>query len=175
MLSNSARAADYPTKTVHFVIGFSAGGGTDIAARILAQRLSENLKQTFIVENRTGASGTIGAEYVAKSPPDGYTVFIGSPTTHSVVPQLMPKPPYHPLRDFAGVSELVYSPMLVVVHPSVPVKNVKELIALAKSHPGALTFGRAAWAQRRTWQENSSRWRPASKCSTSRTKARRRR
>ena len=141
VLASGARAADYPTKTVRFVIGFSAGGGTDIAARILAQRLTENLKQTFIVENRTGASGTIGADYVAKSPPDGYTIFIGSPTTHAVVPQLMPKPPYHPLRDFAGVSELVYSPMLLVVHPSVPVKNVKELIALAKARSGDLTYG----------------------------------
>lgn len=140
-LPDGARAADYPTKTVRFIVGFSAGGGTDIAARILAQRLTENLKQTFIVENRTGASGTIGADYVAKSPPDGYTIFIGSPTTHSVVPQLLAKPPYHPLRDFAGVSELVYSPMLVVVHPSLPVRNIKELIALAKARPGDLTYG----------------------------------
>jgi tripartite-type tricarboxylate transporter receptor subunit TctC len=141
VLSNGAFAADYPTKTVRFVIGFSAGGGTDIAGRILAQRLTENLKQTFIVENRTGASGTIGADHVAKSPPDGYTIFIGSPTTHAVVPQLLAKPPYHPLQDFAGVSELVYSPMLVVVHPSVPVKNIKELVQLAKSRPGDLTYG----------------------------------
>jgi len=134
-------AADYPVKTVRFVIGFSAGGGTDIAGRILAQRLTEDQKQTFIVENRLGASGIIGADFVAKSPPDGYTIFIGSPTTHSVVPQLMPNPPYHPLRDFSGVSELVYSPMLMVVHPSVPVKNVKELIQLAKARPGDLTYG----------------------------------
>jgi tripartite-type tricarboxylate transporter receptor subunit TctC len=141
LLPYDARAADYPTKTVRFVIGFSAGGGTDIAGRILAQRLTEDLKQTFIVENRAGASGTIGADYVAKAPPDGYTLFIGSPTTHSVVPQLLAKPPYHPLRDFAGVSELVYSPMLVVVHPSVPAKNIKELIRLAKSRPGDLTYG----------------------------------
>lgn len=139
--SGFAGAADYPAKTVRFVIGFSAGGGTDIAGRILAQRLTEDLKQNFIVENRLGASGTIGADFVAKSAPDGYTIFIGSPTTHAVVPQLMPKPPYHPLRDFSGVSELVYSPMLVVVHPSVPAKNIKELIALAKKHPGELTYG----------------------------------
>lgn len=136
-----AGAADYPTRTVRVVIGFSAGGGTDIAGRVLAQRLTEDLKQNVIVENRLGASGTIGADYVAKSPPDGYTIFIGSPTTHAVVPQLLAKPPYHPLRDFSGVSELVYSPMLLVVHPSVPAKNVKELIALARSHPGDLTFG----------------------------------
>jgi len=141
LLSNGACAADYPTRLVHFVIGFSAGGGTDIAGRILAQRLTEDLKQTFIVENRTGASGTIGAEYVAKSPPDGYTIFIGSPTTHSVVPQLLAKPPYHPLRDFSGVSELVYSPMLLVVHPSLPVKNVTDLIRLAKARPGDFTYG----------------------------------
>lgn len=141
VLPNGARAADYPTKTVRFVIGFSAGGGTDIAGRILAQRLTENLKQTFVVENRTGASGTIGADHVAKSPPDGYTVFIGSPTTHAVVPQLLAKPPYHPLRDFAGVSELVYSPMLVVVHPSVPAKSIKDLIGLARARPGELTYG----------------------------------
>ena len=141
LLSDGVRAADYPTKTVRFVIGFSAGGGTDIAGRILAQRLTEDLKQTFIVENRLGASGIIGADYVAKSPPDGYTIFIGSPTTHSVVPQLLEKVPYHPLRDFAGVSELVYSPMLAVVHPSVPAKSIRELIRLAKAYPGGLTYG----------------------------------
>lgn len=139
--TGEARAADYPNRIVRIVIGFSAGGGTDIAGRVLAQRLTEDLKQTFIVENRVGASGVIGADFVAKAPPDGYTVFIGSPTTHSVVPQLMPNIPYHPLRDFAGVSELVYSPMLLVVHPSLPVKNVKDLIRLAKAHPGDFTFG----------------------------------
>lgn len=139
--SNAVRAADYPVRTVRFVIGFTAGGSTDIAGRILAQRLTEDLKQTFIVENRLGASGIIGADYVARSPPDGYTIFIGSPTTHAVVPQLLPKPPYHPLRDFSGVSELVYSPMLVVVHPSVPAKSIKDLIQLARARPGDLTYG----------------------------------
>ena len=141
LLANAAWAAEYPVKTVRFVLGFSAGGSTDIAARILAQRLTEDLKQTFIVENRLGASGLIGADHVAKSPPDGYTVFIGSPTTHSVAPQLMLKPPYHPLRDFAGVSELVYTPMLVVVHPSLPVKSIRELIQLARARPDQLTYG----------------------------------
>lgn len=141
LLSAGVHAAEYPTKPVRFVIGFSAGGGTDIAGRILAQQLTENLKQQFIVENRTGASGIIGADHVAKSPPDGYTMFIGSPTTHAVVPQLMAKPPYHPLRDFADVSELVYSPMLIVVHPSLLVKNIRELLQLAKARPGDLTYG----------------------------------
>ena len=141
LLSGPAGAADYPTRTVRFVIGFSAGGGTDIAGRILAQRLTEDLRQNFIVENRLGASGIIGADHVAKSPPDGYAIFIGSPTTHAVVPQLLAKPPYHPLRDFSGVSELVYSPMLVVVHPTVPVKNIKELIQLARTRPGDITYG----------------------------------
>ncbi len=141
LLSSGALAATYPDKTVRIVIGFSAGGGTDIAGRILAQGLTDSLKQQFIVENRTGASGTIGADFVARSAPDGYTLFIGSPTTHSVVPQLLPNPPYHPLRDFAAVSELVYSPMLVVVHPTLPVKNIRDLIRLAKSHPGEFTYG----------------------------------
>jgi len=141
LLASGARAADYPVKTVRFVIGFTAGGSTDIAGRILAQRLTEDLKQSFIVENRLGASGLIGADFVAKSPPDGYTIFIGSPTTHAVVPQLVEKPPYHPLRDFSGVSELVYSPMLVVVHPSVPVTSIKELIRLAQARPGDITYG----------------------------------
>ena len=141
LMTSGAGAAEYPVKTVRFVLGFSAGGSTDIAARILAQRLTEDLKQTFIVENRLGASGLIGADHVAKSPPDGYTVFIGSPTTHSVAPQLMSKPPYHPLRDFAGVSELVYTPMLVVVHPSLPVKSIRELVQLARARPDQLTYG----------------------------------
>ena len=141
LIAGGAGAAEYPVKTVRFVLGFSAGGSTDIAARILAQRLTEDLKQTFLVENRLGASGMICADHVAKSPPDGYTMFIGSPTTHSVAPQLMAKPPYHPLRDFAGVSELVYTPMLVVVHPSLPVKSIKELIQLARARPDQLTYG----------------------------------
>jgi tripartite-type tricarboxylate transporter receptor subunit TctC len=136
-----AFAAEYPTKPVRIVIGFSAGGGTDIAGRILAQALTDNLKQQFIVENRTGASGTIGADFVARSAPDGYTIFMGSQTTHAVAPQLLPKPPYHPVRDFVAVSELVFSPMLVVVHPSLPVKNIKELVQLAKARPGEIIYG----------------------------------
>jgi tripartite-type tricarboxylate transporter receptor subunit TctC len=138
---NAVAATAYPVKPVRVVVGFSAGGGTDIAARILAQRLSENLKQNFFVDNRLGASGTIGADLVAKSPPDGYTLFVGSPTTHSVVPQLLPSVPYHPLRDFVGVSELVYSPMLLVVHPSLPVKTVRDLIRIARAQPDELTYG----------------------------------
>jgi tripartite-type tricarboxylate transporter receptor subunit TctC len=136
-----AWCAEYPSKTVRVVVGFSAGGGTDIAARAMAQQMSEDTRQQVIVDNRLGASGTIGADIVAKSEPDGHTLFAGSQTTHAVVPQMMPKPPYHPLRDFTPISQMVYSPMLVVVHPSMPVKTIGELIRLAKARPGELNFG----------------------------------
>jgi tripartite-type tricarboxylate transporter receptor subunit TctC len=139
-----AFAQTYPTKPVRIVVPFAAGGGVDLTARILAQRLTERAGHTFFVENRTGASGIIGTEYVAKAAPDGYTLLVGSQTTQAVVPAMYGKVGYDALRDFVGVTEIATSPLLIVVHPSLPVRTVKDLVALAKARPGQLSFGAAS-------------------------------
>jgi tripartite-type tricarboxylate transporter receptor subunit TctC len=140
----AAFAQTYPTKPVRIVVPFAAGGGVDLTARILAQRLTERAGHTFFVENRTGASGIIGTEYVAKAAPDGYTLLVGSQTTQAVVPAMYGKVGYDALRDFVGVTEIATSPLLIVVHPSLPVRTVKDLVALAKAQPGQLSFGAAS-------------------------------
>jgi tripartite-type tricarboxylate transporter receptor subunit TctC len=127
-------------KPVRLIVPFAAGGNVDITARQIAPGLSESLGQNFIVDNRVGAGGVIGAELVAKSPPDGYTLMMGSNSTVSVAPALYPKLNYHPVRDFAPVSLVATTPFVLVVHPSVPVKSVKELIALAKTKAGRLSM-----------------------------------
>jgi tripartite-type tricarboxylate transporter receptor subunit TctC len=143
--SAPALAADiYPMKPVRIVVPFAPGGGVDLTARILAQKLTERVGQSFIVDNRTGASGIIGVEYVAKSTPDGYTLLVGSQTTQAVVPAMYGKLNYDTARDFVGVTEIAVSPLLIVIHPSLPVKTVKDLITLAKTRPGQLTFGAAS-------------------------------
>ena len=139
----TAIAQPYPSKPVRIVVPFAPGGGVDVTARILAQRLTERVGQSFVVENRTGASGIIGTEFVARSAPDGYTLLVGSQTTQAVVPALY-KVSYDTARDFAPVTEIARSPLLIVVHPSLPVKSVADLIALAKARPGQLTFGAAS-------------------------------
>ena len=145
LIALPAFAADaYPAKPVRIVVPFAPGGGVDLTARILAQKLTERAGQPFIVENRTGASGIIGTEFVAKAAPDGYTLLVGSQTTQAVVPAMYGKLNYDAARDFVGVTEIAVSPLLIVIHPSLPVKSVKELIALAKSRPGQLSFGAAS-------------------------------
>jgi len=139
----SAAAQSYPSKPVRIVVPFAPGGGVDVTARILAQQLTERTKQSFVVENRTGASGIIGTEFVAKSAPDGYTLLVGSQTTQAVVPAMY-KVSYDTARDFTGVTEIARSPLMIVVHPSLPVKSVADLIRLAKSRPGQLSFGAAS-------------------------------
>lgn len=142
-IAGIAAAQPYPAKPVRIVVPFAAGGGVDVTARILAQGLTERLGQTVFVENRTGASGIIGTEHVAKSAPDGYTLLVGSQTTQAVVPAMY-KTSYDGARDFAPVTVIATSPLLIVVHPSLPVKSVKDLIALARARPGQLTFGAAS-------------------------------
>ena len=136
-------AQTYPAKPVRIVVPFAPGGGVDVTARILAQQLSQRAGQSFVVENRTGASGIIGVEYVAKAAPDGYTLLVGSQTTQAVVPAMY-KVSYDTARDFAGITEIARSPLLIVIHPLLPVKTVADLIKLAKTHPGQLTFGAAS-------------------------------
>jgi tripartite-type tricarboxylate transporter receptor subunit TctC len=145
LASASALAADtYPTKPVRIVVPFAPGGGVDLTARILAQKLTERTGQSFIVDNRASATGIVGVEYVAKANPDGYTLLVGSQTTQAVVPAIYGKLNYDTARDFVGVTEIAVSPLLIVVHPSLPVKTVKDLIALAKARPGQLSFGAAS-------------------------------
>jgi tripartite-type tricarboxylate transporter receptor subunit TctC len=133
----------YPVKPVRMVVPFAPGGGVDVTARILAQQLTQRAGQSFLVENRTGASGIIGVEYVARSAPDGYTLLVGSQTTQAVVPAMY-KVSYDTARDFTGITEIARSPLLIVIHPSLPVKTVADLIKLAKARPGQLTFGAAS-------------------------------
>jgi tripartite-type tricarboxylate transporter receptor subunit TctC len=130
---------NYPAKPVRLVAPFTAGGPVDITARILAQKLTDAWGHQVVVENRTGASGMIGAELVAKSPADGYTLLANS-SIHVIVPSLFPKMAYDPVRDFAPITVVSSSPLLLVATPSLPVKNVKEFIALAKARPGELSF-----------------------------------
>jgi tripartite-type tricarboxylate transporter receptor subunit TctC len=140
-LACQAQTARYPDRPVKIFVGFAAGGGTDVAARILAHKLTEALGQSVVVENRPGVSGMIAAETVAKSAADGYTLMMGSQTTLAVAPALYRKFSIDAARDFAGVAMAGVSPLVLVVHPSVPVRSVKDLIALAKSKPGTINFG----------------------------------
>ena len=135
-----AHAQPYPSKPPRIIVGFTAGGPSDIVARMVAQQLTERMGQSFIVENRVGATGTIGAELVAKAPADGYMLYLASQTTHAVAPAMYAKVGYDPLKDFATVVRVVHNPLLMVVNPSVPVKTLKDLIALAKARPGELNF-----------------------------------
>ncbi|MFN7751780.1 MAG: tripartite tricarboxylate transporter substrate binding protein [Pseudomonadota bacterium] len=136
----TALAQAWPAKPVRIVVGFVPGGATDTIARTVAQQLGERFGRPVVVENRAGASGTIAAEYVARSPADGYTMIMATQTTHAVVPYMMPKLPYDPIRDFAPVVLAGQNTLLVVVTPSMPVKSVKDLVALARSRPGELSF-----------------------------------
>ena len=135
-----AAAQQYPSKPVRFVVPFVAGGPTDIQGRMLGEKLSQRLGQQFIIDNRGGANGNIGLEITAKAPPDGYTIVIATVGTWAVNPSLY-KQPFDVTRDFAPIIQISTSPAVLVVHPSVPARNVKELIALAKSKPGQLNYG----------------------------------
>ena len=137
-----ALAQSYPTRAIKLVVPSSPGGGTDIVARILGQKLSEQLGQQFVVENRAGAGTVIGNDAVAKSAPDGYTLLMGL-STLAINPSMYAKLPYDALRDFAPISQSVSACNILILHPSVPAKTVVELIALARAKPGILTFGSA--------------------------------
>jgi tripartite-type tricarboxylate transporter receptor subunit TctC len=140
--AGGALAQTYPDHPVRVVVPFPAAGGTDILARLLLQRMAERLGANFVIDNRAGAGGTIGTEIVAKAAPDGYTILVAS-SSHTINPSVYKKIGYDPARDFAPVTLIASGPGLLVVHPSVPAKNVKELIALAKSKPGQLIYASA--------------------------------
>ena len=133
--------AKYPDHPVKVVVGFSAGGGTDVAARVIAQKLTEATGQTFVVENRPGASGLIGSEQVAKSPADGYTIMVGSQTTLAVAPALYKKFQLDVVKDLTGMAMIGVSPLVAVVNANSPIHSIKDLIAEAKAKKGTMNFG----------------------------------
>jgi tripartite-type tricarboxylate transporter receptor subunit TctC len=139
-LASPVHAQSYPARPVRVIVPFAPGGGTDIIARVMAPRLAEALGQQVVVDNRPGGGTIIGAELAARSPPDGYTLFMGLYGTMAINPSLYRKLPYDPVRDFAPVTLVGVGPNVLVVHPSLPAKSVKELIALAKAHPGKLSY-----------------------------------
>jgi tripartite-type tricarboxylate transporter receptor subunit TctC len=139
--STVCAAQTWPTKAIKLVIPFPAGGSTDIVGRLLAEKLTTSLGQTVIVENRAGAGGTTGSDVVAKAASDGYTLLIGTSSTHAIAPALYERLSYNSIKDFSPVALVGTATILLVTHPSLPVSSVTELIALAKSKPGELSFG----------------------------------
>jgi tripartite-type tricarboxylate transporter receptor subunit TctC len=141
LLSAPAAGADaYPSKPIRYLVGFSAGGATDVLARAMSPRLSERFGQQVVVDNRPGANGNLAADIVAKAPADGYTLLLGTIGILAINPSLYQKLPFDPLRDFAPVCQLVSLSNVVVAHPALPVNSMKELIALAQARPGQLTY-----------------------------------
>src|ERR1700756_2850438 len=137
-----ARAEDrYPSKPIRMIVSFSAGGPTDTVARVMGAKMGDLLGQQFVVENRVGAGGNIGADQVAKAPPDGYTLLMATVSTHAINPGLYRNMPYDPVRDFAPIAQIGVTPTLLGVNPSLPATDVKSLIALVKNNPGKFTYG----------------------------------
>ena len=143
LFAGTALAQPYPTRPVKLIVPFPPGGNTDIVGRLLAQKLSDSFGQQVYVENRGGAGGTIGAEAAAKSPNDGYTLFFSTTGTLASAPSLQPGLRYDPIKDFAPITTLANAPVVVIVAASLPPKNLRELIQMAKAQPGALKFGSA--------------------------------
>jgi tripartite-type tricarboxylate transporter receptor subunit TctC len=136
-----AGAQAYPSKPIKIVLGFPPGGATDILSRDFAAKLADELKQQVIIENKPGAGGTIGADLVAKSPPDGYTLTIGTSSNHAIAVSLYKKLPYDPVKDFMPITMLAVSQNVVAVNPAIPANNIKELVAYAKANPDKVNFG----------------------------------
>ncbi len=139
--AEQARAQDYPTRAITLVVSTAAGGGNDIMARVIGDRMSQTLGQQVVVENRPGAGGTTATRQIARSAPDGYTLGLGNTGTLAQGPAFYSNAGYDPVKDFTPIGLIAYAPLAVVVHPSVPANTIKELIALAKKEPGKLTYG----------------------------------
>ena len=140
IFAGAANAQTYPTKPIRLIVPQPPGGGNDLIARMISQKLSVALKQQVAVDNRAGAGGLIGAEIAAKAPPDGYTLFLGNVATLAIIPNVQAKAPYDPIKDFAPIGLIASAPLLVVVHPSLPVTSIRQLIAFAKAKPGQLNY-----------------------------------
>ena len=161
-----ANAQDrYPSKPVRMVVSFSAGGPTDTVARVMSARMAELLGQQFVVENRVGAGGNIGADMVAKSPPDGYTLLMATVSTHAINPGLYKKMPYDPVRDFAPLGRVGVTPTLLGVHPSVPATDIKSRSPWSRRTRANTPTARPGWARSFISAANSSRRRPAASTS----------
>ena len=132
---------NYPSKPIRMIVPSAPGSGPDIMARAIGQKLTEALGQAIVIDDKPGAGGIIGSEAAAKAPPDGYTLIMSNAGAHTVNPGLYAKLPYDPVKDFAPVTLVALAPNILIVHPTLPVRNVKDLIALAKAKPGELTFG----------------------------------
>ena len=143
LLAAAASAQTYPAKPVRLIVPFPAGGGSDVIGRILGQKLGDRIGQQVVVDNRAGAGGSIGTEAVVRSPPDGYTVVLASTSEIAINPSLYSKLAYDTVKDLAAVAMVAATPMVVIIHPSFPVKNMKDLIALAKAKPGAINVASA--------------------------------
>jgi tripartite-type tricarboxylate transporter receptor subunit TctC len=137
----TAHAQPYPSKPIRLVVPYPAGGPLDTVARLLAAKVGDSTKQPVVVDNKPGAGGNIGADIVAKSPADGYTILMGAVATHAINPALYKSIPYDPIKDFAPVTQVASTPNVLVVNPSIPANNVAEFIAYAKANPGKLSFG----------------------------------
>jgi len=137
--TGSAQA--WPVKTVRIVVPFAPGGASDTLGRIVANKLGESLGQSFVIENRAGAGGVLGSELVARSAPDGYTLLVSGVASHAIAPAMSVKFPYDPIKDFTHIALFGGPPSVLAVHPSLPAKDLKSLIALAKSNPGILNYG----------------------------------
>jgi len=140
LAAGGAQAQGYPAKTIRWIVPWPPGGGADVLSRMLSPQLSETLKQPIVIDNRGGAAGNIGAELAAKSPADGYTIVFAYSGTHAINPSIYRKMPFKE-SDFAPIIQLASVPQVLVVHPSLPVRSVKDLVALAKKRPGELTYG----------------------------------
>nr|MDP2192867.1 tripartite tricarboxylate transporter substrate binding protein [Rhodoferax sp.] len=137
----TAAAQAWPEKPVRIIVPFAPGGTADTLGRIVAQKLSESMKQTFVIENRPGAGGLLGSDLVAKAPPDGYTLLVSGAASHAIAPTLSKKVPFDPVRDFTHIALFGGPPSVLAVNPNVPARNLKEFIAYAKSQPGKLNYG----------------------------------
>src|SRR5687767_15187812 len=146
-LAGIAGAQSFPVKPLRIVVPFAPGGGSDYAARVVSLKLAESVGQPVVVDNRPGANGALATAMVARAAPDGYTMLIGNTGTLATLPHLQMKLPYDALRDFTPIVNLIGGPAFLLIHPSVPAKNVRELIALAKRYPGQLTYGSAGVGQ----------------------------
>jgi tripartite-type tricarboxylate transporter receptor subunit TctC len=143
LAAHATASAAYPDKAMRIIVPYPPGGNIDITARVLAPGLTEALGQPVVIDNRSGAGGTIGAELAAKSAPDGYTLLLGSTGTLTTAPALYPRLGYDPVRDFATTSLVSSVPLVMITHPSVPARSIKEFVALAKSRPGRITMASA--------------------------------
>ena len=141
LMAQDGHAQTYPVKPIRLIVPFAPGGANDIIARVVSQRLAEPLGQQVVVENRGGAGGAIGAELVARSPADGYTLLLANPGPNAINPLLQPKTPYDPIKDFSMITLMAVSPQVLVVHPSLPVRSAQELVALARARPGQINYG----------------------------------